>query len=93
MSKSLSTGIKAELLSQLEGFTVALATPLDDTGDFDPDAFQRLTNRAIKSGAAGVFALGWMGEQPCLTDRVREAVMNEVVQITAGRVPVIIGVS
>ena len=85
--------IIADLLKRLEGLTVALATPLDDRGELDRPALQRLINGVIDQGAAGVFPLGWCGEQPCLTDNVRETVMHETVQITAGRVPVIIGVS
>lgn len=83
----------ANLLKRLEGVVVALATPLDDRGELDRSAYQRLINRVINSGASGVLALGWMGEQPCLTDSTRDTVMKEVVQITAGRVSTIIGVS
>ncbi len=90
---ALDSKIIPSLLKRLEGLTVALATPLDDRGKLDKPALHRLVNGVIDKGAAGVFALGWMGEQPCLTDRVRETVMHEVVQTTAGRVPVIIGVS
>ncbi len=83
----------ADLLKRLEGLTVALATPLDDEGELDKPALHRLINGVIDQGASGVFPLGWCGEQPCLTDKVREAVMHEAVQITSGRVPVIMGVS
>ncbi len=82
-----------DLLERLEGLTVALATPLDDRGEVDKLGFRRLIDRVIDQGASGVFPLGWCGEQPCLTDKVRKTVMYEAVQITAGRVPVIVGVS
>lgn len=92
MSASDSKTI-ASLLKRLKGHTGALITPLDDRGKLDKPALHRLINGVIDKGAAGVFPLGWCGEQPLLTDSVREAVMHEAVQSANGRVPVIVGVS
>ncbi len=82
-----------KLLERLPGMTVAIATPVDDNGELDADAFHRLIDRVIEGGAASIFALGWMGEQPLLSDSMRRQVMSEVVGRVAGRVPVIVGIS
>jgi 4-hydroxy-tetrahydrodipicolinate synthase len=82
-----------DLLRRLPGLTVAMATPLDESGELDVDALCRLTDHLIAEGAASIFALGWMGEQPALTDSIRKDVMTEVVRRVDGRVPVIAGVS
>ena len=55
-----------QLLARLPGMTVALATPLDDNGSFDREAFRGLIDHVLGEGAAATFALGWMGEQPAL---------------------------
>jgi len=82
-----------ELLARTKGMAVALATPLSDDGAVDSGGLERLVDRVIEAGASCVFVLGWMGEQPALTDPARCHVIDHVVQHVAGRVPVIAGVS
>jgi 4-hydroxy-tetrahydrodipicolinate synthase len=73
--------------------TVAMATPLDREGAVDRDGLQRLTQRIVDQGAAAVFPLGWTGEQPALLSDARREVIERVVRVVDGRVPVICGIS
>ena len=82
-----------QLLRKLSGMTVALATPLRESGEVDVDALCRLADRTIDHGAAAVFPLGWMGEQPALVNSARREVMDAIVKHVHGKVPVIVGVS
>ena len=68
-----------KLLERLPGMTVAIATPLNDDGELDADALHWLIDRVIEGEAASVFALGWMGEQPLLSDSMRRQVMCEII--------------
>lgn len=81
------------LLRQLEGITVALATPLDKNGELDVSGLERLIERALSGGATCLFPLGWMGEQPLLSDAMRRRVLFETCRLAADRVPVMAGVS
>ena len=82
-----------DLLAQLRGMTVALATPLDQDGAVDGNGLERLIERVVDQGAASIFPLGWTGEQPALLPDARRQVIQRVVQVVSGRVPVICGVS
>ena len=83
----------AILLQRMEGLTVALSTPLNDDGTLDVAGMERLIELVLDGGVTCLFALGWAGEGPLLSDETRAAVMRETCRIARGRVPVMIGVS
>lgn len=83
----------SNLLQKLEGITVALFTPLDATGDLDVKGLERLVKRVLDGGACGLFPLGWAGEGPLHTDRLRGQVMREVCRLASGKAPVMVGIS
>ena len=89
----IRTEADRQLLERLRGMTVALATPLGEDGALDVDALHRLIDFVLQEGAASIFPLGWMGEQPALTESMRRQVMQETVRYIDERVPVIMGVS
>lgn len=82
-----------ELLRKMEGIIVAMATPLDESGNPDRAALERLVERLVAYGASCLFPLGWCGEQPLLCDEARQTVLEEVCRLAAGRIPVMVGVS
>lgn len=82
----------ATLLRRMEGLTVALSTPLCDDETLDVGGLERLIEWVLEGGATCLFALGWAGEGPLLSDQTRTAVMKETCHIARGRVPVMIGV-
>lgn len=83
----------AILLQRMEGLTVALSTPLCDDGTLDVAGLERLIELVLDGDATCLFALGWAGEGPLLSDETRADVMRETCRIARGRVPVMIGVS
>jgi dihydrodipicolinate synthase/N-acetylneuraminate lyase len=83
----------ALLLKQLEGVTVALATPLTASNQLDLPGLERLMDRVTRGGVSCLFPLGWAGEQPLVSNQVRLAMMTETCRLAKGRLPVMVGVS
>lgn len=92
MKEVLSKDGTAALLKRMEGLTVALSTPLNSDGTLDVAGLERLIQWVLDGGATCLFALGWAGEGPLLSDETRRAVMHETCRIAHERVPVMIGV-
>lgn len=75
---------------QIKGSIPALVTPLKDDG-LDLDALHTLVNWQIAEGSHGLVPVGTTGESPTLSHDEHKRVIEEVVQVAAGRVPVIAG--
>ncbi|GAA3343109.1 dihydrodipicolinate synthase family protein [Curtobacterium pusillum] len=75
------------------GVVPPLVTPFAPDGSLDVASFERLIESQLSAGVDGLFVLGSSGEVGFLSDAVRNAVMQEAVRITAGRVPVLAGVN
>ncbi|WP_224816505.1 4-hydroxy-tetrahydrodipicolinate synthase [Hasllibacter sp. MH4015] len=72
------------------GSIPALVTPLTH-GAVDFDALKRLVEWHIAEGSNGLAPVGTTGESPTLSHEEHEAVIETVVQVAAGRIPVIAG--
>jgi 4-hydroxy-tetrahydrodipicolinate synthase len=68
-------------------------TPFTDDGDVDEGSIDSLVEDYLGAGAHGLTILGIMGEAARLLDEERERVLRRYLQATAGRVPVVAGVS
>lgn len=77
----------------LTGIIPPLVTPLDGSGEVDRAALARHLERVIAGEVSGIFVLGTTGEGPSLSDRQRRAVISGACKATAGRVPVLVGIS
>ena len=75
----------------LTGSLVALVTPMQEDGQIDFEALDRLVEFHIGNGTAGLVAVGTTGESATLEAEEHEAVVRAVVRQTAGRIPVIAG--
>lgn len=74
-----------------EGIFAATVTPFSDDGErLDLDALDRLTERLIGAGVAGLVPCGSTGEFPHLSTEERRIVAARFVEAAAGRVPVIV---
>ncbi|MEM9433831.1 MAG: 4-hydroxy-tetrahydrodipicolinate synthase [Pseudomonadota bacterium] len=73
-----------------KGSLPALITPFKD-GAVDFDALKHLVEWHIDQGSAGLVPVGTTGESPTLSHAEHDAVVDTVVQIVAGRIPVIAG--
>ena len=73
-------------------FTIPV-TPFDERGQLDEEDLRRVVRFCIRAGAHGVVAPVNASEFGALSDDERRRVAEVVAQETAGRVPVVIGVS
>lgn len=74
-----------------KGSLPALITPLREDGEIDWTALESLVEWHIAQGSNGLVPVGTTGESPTLTHAEHEAVVEAVVRLAAGRVPVIAG--
>ena len=74
-----------------KGSLPALVTPFTPDGDLDLAALEKLVEWQIAQGSHGLVPVGTTGESPTLTHDEHRKVVEEVVRIAAGRVPVIAG--
>lgn len=77
----------------LQGLMPILATPFDETGALDRAGLRRLVEFQLASGVDGVAVFGMASEGFALTTEERRAILDDVVHLVDGRVPVIAGVN
>lgn len=70
-----------------------MVTPLAGPDTLDRPAVERLVERLISGGVAGVFLLGTTGEGPGLSRRLRIELVDQVCSAVAGRVPVLVSIT
>lgn len=73
------------------GSMVALVTPMAADGSLDYAALERLVEFHVANGTDGIVAVGTTGESATLDHAEHCEVIRRVVQMAAGRVPVIAG--
>lgn len=75
----------------LRGMGVALVTPFKKDKSIDFDAFAKLLDYQIKSGADYLVALGTTAETATLSSKEKEELKRFIAERVAGRVPLVIG--
>lgn len=80
------------LKDQLKGTGVALITPFKKDKSVDFDALQKVILSALDGGVQYLVTLGTTGETPTLSREEKIEIANFTLDITAARVPVIIGI-
>jgi 4-hydroxy-tetrahydrodipicolinate synthase len=78
-------------VTRLQGCGTALVTPFTETGQVDFPALRALVDWQIAEGIDFLVACGSTGEAQTLDDSERERVVAAVVEVAAGRVPVMAG--
>ena len=73
------------------GSMVALITPMHEDGSLDAGALQRLVEFHLDQGTDAIVAMGTTGESATLDEEEHCAVLRQVVEFAAGRIPVIAG--
>ena len=76
----------------LTGVVPPLITPLTPDGDLDTASLERLVGHLLDGGVHGLFALGSTSEVAFFEDAMRDLVLDAVMGIVAGAVPVLVGV-
>jgi len=74
-----------------KGSIVAMVTPMHDDGSVDDAALSRLVDFHVAQGSDGIVAVGTTGESATLDHQEHTAVIARVVELAAGRIPVIAG--
>jgi dihydrodipicolinate synthase/N-acetylneuraminate lyase len=78
---------------QFRGVFTIPVTPFLPNGDIDEESLLREVDWCVRAGAHGIVAPVNASEGPTLTDEERVRVTRIVTEATAGRIPVVIGVS
>ena len=73
------------------GSMVALITPMTATGEVDEAALEALVAFHLENGTDAIVAVGTTGESATLSYKEHRYVMKRVVELVAGKVPVIAG--
>ncbi len=77
----------------LHGLMPILATPFDESGGLDRAGLRRLVEFELAADVDGVAVFGMASEGFALTAAERRTVLGDVVELVAGRVPVVAGVN
>ena len=75
----------------LSGSIVALVTPMKPSGEVDWAALERLVEWHLHSGTNGIVPMGTTGESATLSTEEHLEVIGRVIELVAGRVPVVAG--
>lgn len=73
------------------GSMVALVTPMHENGALDEENLRKLVDFHVEQGTDAIVAVGTTGESATLDHKEHCAVIRQVVEQAAGRVPVIAG--
>ena len=79
------------MTTQFRGSFPALVTIMDEAGGIDEDAMGRFVEWQIAEGSDGLVAVGTTGESPTLSHDEHKRVVELVIELAAGRAPVIAG--
>ena len=73
------------------GSIVALITPMHEDGRIDDEGLRRLVDFHVTEGTSAIVAVGTTGESATLDEEEHCVVIRRVVELAAGRIPVIAG--
>ncbi len=79
-------------MEQLTGTGVALVTPFNKDLSIDTEALSRIVNHCIDGGVDYLVVLGTTGESVTLNKAEKMTVMETVVRVNAGRLPLVLGI-
>jgi 4-hydroxy-tetrahydrodipicolinate synthase len=79
-------------MQSLIGTGVALVTPFKKDFSIDFEALQRIVNFSIDGGVEYLVVMGTTAENATLTQDEKEQVINAVIEINKGRLPIVLGV-
>ncbi|RUT71449.1 4-hydroxy-tetrahydrodipicolinate synthase [Flavobacterium cupreum] len=79
-------------MQSLIGTGVALVTPFKKDFSIDFEALQRIVNFSIDGGVEYLVVMGTTAENATLTQAEKELVINAVIDVNKGRLPLVLGV-
>ncbi|SDJ13468.1 dihydrodipicolinate synthase family protein [Natribacillus halophilus] len=78
-------------MAKFEGVYVAILTPFTEDYEVDFNRLREITDWMIGEGVQGIVPTGSLGEYATMTTEERASVVETIVEVTAGRVPVVVG--
>ena len=78
-------------MEKFKGTGVALVTPFGIEGEVDYDALEKLVEFQIKNGTDYLVVQGTTGESVTLSDQEKLSVLEFIIEINKGRLPVVLG--
>lgn len=79
-------------MKELIGTGVALITPFKEDLTIDVEGLQRVVNYNIENGINYLVVLGTTAESATLTKIEKQLVINTIVNVNAGRLPLVLGI-
>lgn len=79
------------MMQELKGLGVAMVTPFSDNGNVDYAGLERLVKH-MHRGADYLVVMGTTGESATLSDDEKSAVLDFIMEINAGKLPVVYGI-
>ncbi len=79
-------------MKQFLGTGVALVTPFKEDRSVDFDALERLVNFQLSNGINYLVVMGTTGEAATLTKQEKTAVLEKVIEVNKGRLPLVLGI-
>lgn len=79
-------------MQSLIGTGVALVTPFKKDFSIDIEALHRIVNFSIDGGVEYLVVMGTTAENATLTQNEKELVINTIVEVNNGRLPLVLGV-
>lgn len=79
-------------MAKITGTGVALITPFTQDGEVDYNSLGNLVENCISGGVDNLLALGTTAETATLSSKEKEKVVNCIVEVTNGRVPLMLGI-
>lgn len=73
------------------GVYTALATPFNSRGEVDEKALHDLIEAQISAGVSGLVPMGTTGESPTLSHEEHSRIIEKVIRLADGRIPIIAG--
>jgi 4-hydroxy-tetrahydrodipicolinate synthase len=80
-------------MQPLSGVYNILSTPFTPDGKLDVNSLRRLTEATVVAGVDGITVLGVAGEAQKLNPEERSTVIRTVLEVVAGRIPIVAGTS
>ena len=79
-------------MDKLKGLGVAMVTPFKKNMEIDFPALERLTNKLIDGGLDYLVVMGTTGESATLSHQEKQDVLDFVLKINNGRLPIVFGI-
>ena len=79
-------------MKDLRGTGVAMVTPFNADGSIDFDGLKKLTEHLVSGGVNYLVVMGTTGESVTLNKEEKREVLESILSVNAGRIPVVLGV-